>query len=157
MKDWSTHRVKDEGVRAGEIIAYRGWVYGQGFPLRSVAMGSLWRAPGGKMQGDVRYHGVYSFKTPELAQTGMYEWTYSGHKKCIILGSIVIWGKVVEHVDGYRSEFAKMRSFDAVLRYGNALAYRADPLLEGARRFYGLVEPVVAAPVEVNSSDWTGR
>ncbi len=61
-------RIRHEGIRVGEIIAYRAWrviVPGwlsRGDLLHSVAMRDYVWYPDGPASGDVRTHGIYSFR-----------------------------------------------------------------------------------------------
>jgi len=62
-------RLKHEGIRAGEIIAYRAWrvivpsLFRSGDDrLRSVYMRDYVWHPNEPASGDVRAHGIYSFR-----------------------------------------------------------------------------------------------
>lgn len=91
------------------------------------------------MTGDVRHeYGVHAYKTPEQAteyansyldHPFSYIWLVwhrqmSGDKKPytppqeFVVGSVLLWGEVVEHERGYRAEFAKIASLDAALTEG---------------------------------------
>jgi hypothetical protein len=75
----------------------------------------------------VRKHGIYSF--PSGAEYGWFVMPYS----VFVFGKVKIWGEVVEHEWGYRSEFARIVSLD----YG-------DPeLLAKFRSIYGMAEPTL--------------
>jgi hypothetical protein len=76
--------------------------------------------------GDVRTHGIYSFRHVIRSRD---EYGYDpGTIEPFLFGKVKIWGEVIEHETGYRSEFGKIVSLD----YG-------DPeLLEKFRRVYGL-------------------
>jgi hypothetical protein len=76
--------------------------------------------------GDVTTHGIYSFRHVIRSAE---EYSYStGRDGPLLFGSIKIWGEVVEHETGYRSQFGKIASLD----YG-------DPeLLEKFRRIYAV-------------------
>jgi hypothetical protein len=112
-------RLKHEGLRVGEIIAYRAW---QVINLRWSRNGHdrlhsvfirdyVWH-PDEPASGDVQTHGIYSFRR---VIRSMAEY-----------GKVKIWGEVVEHEVGYRSQFGKIVSLD----YG-------DPgLLEKFRKIY---------------------
>jgi hypothetical protein len=124
-------RLKHEGVRAGEIIAYRAWrVINPGWfrngddHLHSVYMRDYVWHPDEPASGDVRTHGIYSFRD---AIRSKYEYTYTSlDNGPLLFGKVKIWGEVVEHEAGYRSQFAKIVSLD----YG-------DPeLLEKFRKIY---------------------
>jgi hypothetical protein len=123
-------RLKHEGIRAGEIIAYRAWrvivpsLFRSGDDrLRSVYMRDYVWHPNEPASGDVRAHGIYSFRDTVRSRE---EYSYNPHDGPLLFGRVKIWGEVVEHEAGYRSEFAKILSLD----YGDAL------LLERFRKIY---------------------
>jgi hypothetical protein len=73
--------------------------------------------------GDVRTHGIYSFRDVVRSKE---EYSYSIGRATLLFGKVKIWGEIVEHRNGYRSEFGKIVSLD----YG-------DPeLLEKFRKIY---------------------
>ena len=98
--------VPHEGVIAGELIGWRVWEYVNGF-LCSMSMDNAW-IPGVPMKADkapdINNHvGVYAFKKPGK------ELLLSGH----ILGTVYMWGEVLECQEGYRAEYAMIRSIDS--------------------------------------------
>ena len=123
--------LKHEGIRVGEIIAYRAWrVINEGSfrkgeeRLHSVAMRDyVWHLDK-PASGDVRTHGIYSFR--DVIQS-KEEYGYDpGTSGPLLFGKVKLWGEIVEHEDGYRSEFGKIASLD----YG-------DPkLLDRFRKIY---------------------
>jgi hypothetical protein len=128
--------LKYEGIRVGEIIAHRAWrVMGPGWlrrkddRLHSVLMSDYVWHPDEPASGDVRTHGIYSFRNviKSAADYG-YDAAVRGP---ILFGKIKIWGEIVEHEAGYRSEFGKIVSLD----YG-------DPELLGKfRKIYNVNQP----------------
>jgi hypothetical protein len=124
-------RLKHEGIRAGEIIAYRAWRViapgllrsGDDQRLHSVFMRDYVWSPDEPASGDVRTHGIYSFRD---AVRSREEYSYSTHEGPLLFGRVKIWGEVVEHESGYRSEFAKILSLD----YGD------ENFLEKFRKIY---------------------
>ena len=126
------------GIRVGEIIAYRAWrVAQQGWlqphrdRLCSVYMSEYVWEPDKPASGDVRTHGVYSFRTV-VRSSEEYGW-YGNPYSFLLFGKVKIWGEVVEHERGYRSEFARIVSLD----YG-------DPeLLARFRSIYGMAGPTL--------------
>ena len=123
-------KLKHEGIRAGEIIAYRAWrvilpsVFRDGDDrLHSVYMRDYVWHPDEPASGDVRTHGIYSFRD---AVRSREEYPYYAHDGPLLFGGVKIWGEVIEHEAGYRSEFAKILSLDC----GDAL------LLEKFRKTY---------------------
>ncbi len=128
-------RLKHEGVRVGEIIAYRAWQVinprwfrNDNDRLHSVFMRDYVWHPDEPASGDVRTHGIYSFRKVIWS---MAEYGYDpGVDEPLLFGKVKIWGEIVEHQEGYRSEFGKIVSLD----YG-------DPeLLEKFRRIYRVNE-----------------
>jgi hypothetical protein len=128
----AAHTLKHEGIRVGEIIAYRAWrVLEQSWMQRAdnclhrvFRKDYVWD-PYRPASGDVREHGIYSFK--EVIRC-WEEYDYSGAGGPLLFGKVKIWGEIVEHEVGYRSEFARIVSLDDG-DYG---------LLEKFRAIYGL-------------------
>jgi hypothetical protein len=83
----------------------------------------IWH-PNKPASGDVRTHGIYSFRDVIRSRE---EYGYDpGVDELLLFGKVKIWGEIVEHQEGYRSEFGKIASLD----YG-------DPeLLEKFRKIY---------------------
>ena len=74
--------------------------------------------------GDVRVHGIYSFRDVIRSKQ---EYGYDlGVDEPLLFGKVKIWGEIVEHEEGYRSQFAKIVSLD----YGN------PELLDKFRKIY---------------------
>jgi len=84
----------------------------------------IWE-PNKPASGDVRRYGIYSFRDV-IRSREKYGFPLSrGH---LLFGRVKLWGEVVEHESGYRSEFARIVNLD----YG-------DPeLLEKFRAIYGV-------------------
>jgi hypothetical protein len=82
--------------------------------------------PGRPASGDVKIHGIYSFR--DLVRC-RHDYGYTqGRQGILLFGRVKIWGEVIEHQAGYRSEFARIVNLD----YG-------DPeLLDTFRQIYGL-------------------
>jgi len=123
-------RLRHEGVRVGEIIACRAWrVITPGWVRsdddRLVYMRDYVWHPDEPASGDVRTHGIYSFRDAIRAK---YEYTSttSIDDGPLLFGQIKIWGEVVEHEVGYRSQFGRIVSLD----YGDR------KLLEKFRKIY---------------------
>ena len=124
-----TDRLKHDGIRAGEIIAYRAWrVIRQGLfrsrdeLLHSVYMRDYVWLPDEPASGDVKTHGIYSFRDVIRSKQD-YDYNAYG---VLLFGKIKIWGEVVEHEEGYRSEFGKIISLD----------YGPPELLDKFRKIY---------------------
>ncbi len=123
--------LKHEGIRVGEIIAHRAWAVIQprwfrsgDDRLHSVLMRDYIWYPDEPASGDVRTHGIYSFQDVIRSKE---EYGYdSGVSGPLLFGKVKIWGEIVEHEAGYRSQFGKIVSLD----YG-------DPeLLDKFRKVY---------------------
>lgn len=104
--------VKHEGIRAGEIIGYRVWLVIKGF-LHSLTQPIAW-APGEVMKGDVSTYGVYAFNLMGRALGDMTDSRYDEGGVFRVVGSVQMWGEIIEHEFGYRSEFAKIVSLDHI-------------------------------------------
>jgi hypothetical protein len=122
-------RLQHEGIRAGEIIAYRAWrVISPGLfrsgdeLLHSVYMRDYVWLPDEPASGDVKTHGIYSFQDVIRSKQ---EYSYIAYG-VLLFGTIKIWGEVVEHEAGYRSQFGKIVSLD----------YGAPELLDKFRKIY---------------------
>jgi hypothetical protein len=126
--------LKRDGVRVGEIITYRawrvilpGWLRSGDDLLHSVLIkGYVWH-PDEPAYGDVRKHGIYSFRNVIRSKE---EYWYSVGNEPLLFGRVKIWGEVVEHQTGYRSEFGKIVSLD----YGDL------GLLEKFRKIYRVTQ-----------------
>ncbi len=107
---FSSHRTIPTSIRAGEIIGYRAWVLGHEL-LRSVHADYTW-TPGVQVAHErPRAHGTgfHAFKTLRQA-VEIYSCYATGAE--VVFGSIAMWGDVIEHQNGYRAEFAAIRSLD---------------------------------------------
>ena len=123
--------IRHSGIRVGEIIAYRAWRVGLWWlwqaddRLRSIYMRDYFWQPDEPASGDVRTHGIYSFR--DMVRSRQEHGFPIGDGE-ILFGRVKIWGEVVEHEWGYRSQFARIISLD-----------HGDPeLLEKFRVIYGV-------------------
>ncbi|HSC57531.1 MAG TPA: hypothetical protein VLC51_10025 [Nitrospira sp.] len=125
--------IEDAGIRAGEVIAYRCWRVVKGDRLHSAYKRKHEWMPGQPMTGDVRHeYGVHAFKEgPHLTEyiegirqcdavPGLYVDFWSGEwvrieATPVAVGTIALWGEIVEHEFGYRAEFGKIASIDRVI------------------------------------------
>jgi hypothetical protein len=123
---------KHDGIRVGEIIAYRAWRVikprGEGDDrLHSVLIKDYIWHPDQPASGDIRTHGIYSCRNMVRSRE---EYLYFVGTASLLFGKVKIWGEVIEHEWGYRSQFGKIVSLD----YG-------DPeLLEKFRKIYRVNE-----------------
>jgi len=101
------------------------WLWQADDRLRSIYMRNYFWQPGEPASGDVRTHGIYSFR--DMVRSRQEHGFPIGDGE-ILFGRVKIWGEVVEHEWGYRSQFARIISLD-----------HGDPeLLEKFRVIYGV-------------------
>ncbi len=108
--------VKHSGLRVGEIIGYRAWRVGERSwsnpaqdRLCSVYISDYVWDPDKPASGDVRTHGIYSFRNVIRSSA---EYAHTLPNSLLLFGKVKIWGEVVEHERGYRSQFARIISLD---------------------------------------------
>lgn len=117
-------------IQQGEILATRIW-FTDGTRLSSIHQ-NCWWALGSTMDGDVTKAGVFAFKRELLAIPLLYcyirdarnlmregrnagamiplEFMHLRSARAIVLGTVKLWGEVVEHQYGYRAQFARIAS-----------------------------------------------
>jgi hypothetical protein len=123
------------GIRTGEIIGHRAWWVMDG-ALSSLAHRRIWQVdetvcgnleePVGGMFDRI-WGGVYAFFTQEQIHEEMSEnkhaenfpWVGGLRFEPVIIqglaiGTVKMWGEVIEHETGWRSQFAKLHSIDEV-------------------------------------------
>jgi hypothetical protein len=97
-------------IRAGEIIGWRFWGLCDGL-LHSVIVSHVWR-PGVLERATCKESGphnlgYHAFKDREQAERQaprhICDWV-------VVIGSVAMWGEVIEHQYGWRSEYAVVRS-----------------------------------------------
>jgi len=100
--------VEDAGTRAGEFVGYRAWML-NGDYLQSFN-GALWM-PESHMEGDVRAgYGIFAFKEKKYLDAELRHSLLMA--KGFALGTVSMWGEVIEHREGYRAQYARVRSID---------------------------------------------
>lgn len=134
-----TEGVPSDGIKVGEIVGWRCWVasdfQSQSPRLLSCHTKTLW-VPGEPMKGDVKAQGVHAWNDRGFAEE------YAHNYGPAVIGSVALWGDVVEHKNGYRAEFARPASFDMILGMERAaasdfLSYeRKTALLQALRELY---------------------
>jgi hypothetical protein len=135
--------IEDAGISAGEIIAYRAWrVNNKAGLLQSITVDTIW-APGEPMEGapDDSPFGVFAFKSGSQVLT-----EYLGHTWTtapIAVGTVALWGTVIEHELGYRAQFGKVNSLDGVysqkpLRKKWFRKAKTSAMLNNLRQMYGV-------------------
>ena len=103
--------IPNEGIVAGEIIGHRCWrMKSTSGLLWSMCLDHCW-LPGQRVEGDTRRYGVHSFKR------GCHVLEYVGYfnTDTVVVGTIKMWGEVVEHERGYRAQYARIRSLDSIV------------------------------------------
>lgn len=101
-------KLKSEGVRAGEVIAWRAWNIHDGSLVSVVAEAKPWSATE-PMKGDAAGgYGVHAYKAPHGPLLDNY--VTKGSAKLWVIGEVALWGDIIEHTDGYRSEYARVHS-----------------------------------------------
>jgi len=136
-----------EPLEVGEIVAYRAWLLTFDGLLTSVHIKhALWK-PGHPMQGkinDVFIYGegggVHAAKDVEavreyIGDVQTYDMATDSYRT-LVIGTVVLWGEVIEHERGYRAEYAQIASLDEITG-DNPEALRR------LRETYGLVHPNV--------------
>lgn len=146
MPSWSlsdfspkSPEIPHAGIRAGEIIGWRlWWVHKEG-RLRSLVRDEIFWEPGVPTTGDInqcvhismrgpdRFGGVYSFNTYRAAMVEFSKLLFDLQICCypteglvgLILGTVKLWGEVVEHEGGYRASFAKPNEFLQTYYWGD--------------------------------------
>src|SRR5262245_61501086 len=129
-------------VRAGEVIGWRCWRLCNGL-LNSVFVSYTWR-PGiferssaeRYLSQDRGYHplsdnpGYHAFRDKERAESeaSYHDWFPA------VIGSAAMWGEVIEHEHGWRSEYAAVRSLTEIT--GDISFSRKHWLLQELREKY---------------------
>jgi hypothetical protein len=119
--------IEDAGIRAGEVIARRCWRIIDGRLYSTYRRDQEW-IPRQPMTGDVRReYGVHAFKDDAFVREYIEEsrmWdnmyiriiddSWVTPKTPFAIGTIALWGEIVEHERGYRAEFGKIASIDRI-------------------------------------------
>lgn len=118
--------IPSEAPRVGELTAYRIWRI-DGHILRSLSQNAPW-IPGGIMEGNPAkstvfgQEGIYAFKelanaekmlTRHRAIVGRQILQEEQTQQTHLIGSVKLWGDIVEHERGYRAQFARVVSLIA--------------------------------------------
>lgn len=120
-------KIEHAGIHLGEIIAWRCWRLERGL-LRSMAVDHVW-APDEPMEGDISASlGVHAWKKLSDAMG------YYGGSRDIVIGTVALWGEVVEHEKGYRAEYAKINSLDYL--FDDDWGWKRNPKLQRLRECY---------------------
>jgi hypothetical protein len=133
------YAIKSTGIEAGEITAWRCWrvvpaLVKDELYCCSVVRMVVW-PPSEPMTGDVVAGlGVFSWKSKSAARSYGRAQYSTGDR--LVMGSIKIWGEVVEHEDGYRAEYAQIESIDEVVCFPSWLSGKKN--LNALRAKYGV-------------------
>lgn len=98
------------GTAFGEFVGWRMWQLRDGY-LQSYTASYVW-VPGIATEGKPGDHdggGLWAFKDPAKALHKLLE---NGVPSA--MGSVWMYGDIVEHSDGYRAQYAMVRSIDEV-------------------------------------------
>jgi hypothetical protein len=130
-------------IRAGEIIGWRVWLLSDGL-LHSVFMPHIWR-PGvferaTCKQAGPNNLGYHAFKDRLEAERQL---CMPGYEAIAVIGSVDMWGEVIEHEYGWRSEYAAVRSIFKIT--GIHFSTRKQLMLDLSKRYGCAVEPSMAA------------
>lgn len=151
------------GIRAGEIIGHRLWwlTDERNAPLSSLAHIHQW-VPGATEAGDVHepvpnwweyrrplFGGVYAYSDQASIGAdlclmgpigGIFFIGYQAiHARGVVVGTVKMWGEVIEHEHGYRAQFAKVNSLDRIVGSGD---------LDELRSLYGVAPTIKATDQE---------
>ena len=125
-------------IRAGEIIGWRIWRLCNGL-LQSVIVPYIWH-PGvfdrssSKRLAYYNYNpGYHAFRHREQAECDapMHAFAF---KSPVVIGSVAMWGEVIEHQHGWRSEYAAVRSIIKIT--GDIIFWSKQRLLLDLRETY---------------------
>lgn len=128
--------LENTGIKIGEITAYRMWNV-KGDYLESFSRERIW-APDEPMQGvpsDFGDDGIWAFKEKSRALEKMLKSGFCAY------GSVHLWGKIVEQTLGYRAEYAKIISLDAINSDRRISKHEEETLLKRLRERYNLKDP----------------
>lgn len=92
-------------IKAGELVAWRIWLMKADGTLTSTAVDTVWEE-GKVIEGNVDAGvGVHAWKTE--AQARAFADSYRGMS--LAIGSIELWGQVIEHDEGYRAQYGQIK------------------------------------------------
>lgn len=146
----TSRTTESAGIRAGEIIGYRAWWYVEdknGPYLLSIFNDDVvWRGNADMPRAEYFYTGggYHAFKTFGHTKRQFRWYGYmnptNANSDIIVIGQVSMWGVVYEHKKGYRAEYVKPVSFDAVYGPNNHWWHfgRNRKLLEGLRKQFNI-------------------
>lgn len=141
-------RLSTAGVRAGEIIGWRLWLTSpRTEQLVSISANFEW--PCREYPKSKSYFpgypnmGYHAYKNEEQALDAASQYRYSSIFP-IVLGQVAMWGEVIEHEKGWRSEYAYPKALEYVcsnygmVPYAENIELEDEILLARLREKYGL-------------------
>lgn len=135
---WSGQKdsLKSEGIRAGEIIGHRAWLVDHYGHLCSSNDMGIWQKNEPKT-GDVTDYGVFACKERDQLKLPAMELLHFVEMPsypiiALVIGTVDLWGEIIEHEIGYRAENAAIRSIDWVIE-----AERFEEIEKKIRENYG--------------------
>jgi hypothetical protein len=147
--DARPHPVRETGIRAGEITAWRVWEVlhlQEGPLLKSIVAGHRWRRRELTAHDDpIKYPsqtewpiGIHAWKTESQARHYRELLSVTSRRRgpTLALGTVELWGSIVIHEYGYRAQYARILSLVDVEERGIS-SYR-NPLLFELLKIYGL-------------------
>lgn len=85
------------------------------FRLKSISRQVEWQ-PGVHMSGDIKVgYGVFAWNNKNLCHSEAMTWLRDGEEPLYVVGTVKLWGEVVEHEHGYRAEFAEINTIDGAI------------------------------------------
>jgi hypothetical protein len=129
-------------IRAGEIIGWRVWKLCHGL-LQSVVVSFTWHPGVFERSSCILYGhnnlGYHAFRDKEQAER---ETSMQAYWLPCVIGSVAMWGEVIEHENGWRSEYAAVRSLIKIT--GAIPFWRKHWLLLELREKYNCAVPMSA-------------
>jgi hypothetical protein len=132
----SSRPIKHSGIVAGEVTGWRSWrLKPDGF-LYSMTNETKW-VPGRPVSGIIdEYLGVHSWREEQSLRNYINDWAPMP-LETIVLGTIAMWGEVVEHKLGYRAEYAKVLAIKSMVQQclPDGLLFSNEKLVELCSRY----------------------
>lgn len=80
--------------------------------------------------------GFHAWKTEAKARDFAQHNLPASSGYIVIIGEVELWGQVIEHAEGYRAEYAKIKSLTSCI-FGGGVVGHYGCHLDDARRAYG--------------------
>lgn len=129
--------IESAGIRAGEVTGYRAWRVAHGRLFSMYMEDCQWptNTPLRAERMTDHKNGIHAFKYLGEVEHYVREWLDYRIFEChtpMVMGTVDLWGSVVEHERGWRGEFAAVRSLDVIV---NNIT---DASLDQLRHLYGV-------------------